>query len=95
MALALAIAGDGCATVLNVQDAAMRKPYGGFTMPLNDFCGGEPGGEYAALVCWPLWLADKPLSLFGDTIALPYLLWLQRDARPPPNGQSAEPVQSP
>jgi hypothetical protein len=95
MVLVLAIAGNGCATALNMQDAKMHKPYGGVTMSLNDFCGGEPGGDYAAFVCWPIWLADKPLSLCADTITLPYLLWLQRDAQQPQNGQSAEPVQSP
>ena len=96
LAMALMVSSAcGCATALNMQDATMHKPYGGFTMPLDEFCGGGVGGEYTAIICWPIWLADKPLSLFADTITLPYLLWLQRDARQPPNEQSAAPVQSP
>ena len=27
------------------------------------------------MVLWPVWLADKPLSLAGDVVTLPYVVW--------------------
>jgi len=77
--LAVLTAGfSGCATAINMQNATMQKPYGGFTMPLDDFFGGTEAGDYVAVRFCPIWLLDKPLSLFGDTITLPYTLWVQR-----------------
>jgi uncharacterized protein YceK len=91
MALGLSVAGTGCATALNVQDASLHKPYGGFTMPLTDFFGGGEHGETAALLFWPVWLIDKPFSLFADTLTLPYILYAQRDAQAPPGDQGGQP----
>ena len=93
MALGLTIAGSGCATALNVQDASFCKPYGGFTMPINDFFGGGEPAEWASLLFWPIWLLDKPFSLFADTPTLPYLLVKQRDAQTPAKSQSPQPMQ--
>jgi uncharacterized protein YceK len=78
--VALTVLVGGCATAINMQDAALRKPYGGFTMPLDDFFGGSEAGDYVLVRFWPIWLLDKPFSLFGDTLTLPYILWLQRDS---------------
>ena len=91
MALALAIAGAGCATALNMQDAALQKPYGGFLMKPDEFFGGGHMGECSAILFWPMWLLDKPLSLAADTITLPYVLWHKRDDWYPPE-PSKEPV---
>ncbi len=91
----LAFAGSGCATAINTQDAAMRKPFGGVTMSLTDFFGGGPMSDTVSLLFWPIWLVDKPLSLVGDTLTLPYTLWVQRDTRSPPPGPSADPEQTP
>jgi uncharacterized protein YceK len=91
MAVGLMGAGNGCATALNVQDASLRKPYGGVTMPITDFFGGCESGEfaeYASVFFWPLWLCDKPFSLLADTLTLPYTLAAQRDASSPPKEQS-------
>jgi len=74
------IAGLGCATALNIQDASLSKPYGGVTMPLVEFSGGGELSEYSALILWPFWLLDKPLSLLADTLTLPYTLWAPRDS---------------
>jgi uncharacterized protein YceK len=76
-AVLLASAG-GCATAINMQQADMRKPYGGVTMPLDDFFGGGEAGDYVLVRFWPIWLLDKPLSLAADTLTLPYTLWVQR-----------------
>lgn len=95
MALGLTVAGAGCATALNVQDASLRKPYGGVAMPPTEFFGGNESGEaaeYAALFFWPLWLFDKPLSLFADTLTLPYTLYAQRAAQSPPKNQGPRPT---
>ncbi|MGH7170475.1 MAG: YceK/YidQ family lipoprotein [Gemmataceae bacterium] len=90
MALGWTVVGTGCATALNVQDASLRKPYGGVTMPITDFFGGGESGEsaeYSSLFFWPFWLMDKPLSLFADTLTLPYTLNAQRN----PQGTSSAP----
>jgi len=79
MSLGLMIAGLGCATALNIQDASLRKPYGGVTMPLFEFSGGGELAEYSALILWPFWVLDKPLSFLADTLTLPYTLWAPRD----------------
>ncbi|MHB1426384.1 MAG: YceK/YidQ family lipoprotein [Gemmataceae bacterium] len=94
MALGLTVAGTGCATALNLQEASQRKPYGGFTMPMTDFFGGGDSAEYAAFLFWPFWLLDKPLSLFADTLTLPYTLSVQHDAQTPPKSQNPPPIQS-
>ena len=88
MGLGLTVAGTGCATALNVQDDSLRKPYGGFVMPLTEFFGGGESAEYASLLFWPFWLLDKPLSLVADTLTLPYTLYPQRDTQSPPKSQS-------
>ncbi len=88
-ALGMAIAVSGCATALNVQDNDLRKPYGGFTMPVEDFFGGGPGGERGAILFWPLWLLDKPLSLVGDTLTLPLTLCGRQDTWVLQKGQNA------
>jgi uncharacterized protein YceK len=93
--VALAASVGGCATAINMQDAAMRKPYGGFTMSPDDFFGGSEAGEYVVVRFWPMWLLDKPLSLVADTVTLPYTLWVQRDAKLHPNGSNAVPGQVP
>lgn len=93
MALGLTIAGNGCATALNVQDASFCKPYGGFTMPMNDFFGGGEPADYASLLFWPIWLLDKPFSLFADTLTLPYILAKQQDAQSSTKSQSPQPIQ--
>lgn len=87
MALGLIVESMGCATALNVQDASLCKPYGGVTMPLFMFSGGGELAESAALFLWPYWLLDKPLSLFADTLTLPYTLWAQRDTQSSTNRQ--------
>lgn len=74
IAFAASLAG-GCATALNLQDESLRKPYGGFTMSVADFFGGGDFGEASSILYWPMWLIDKPFSLLGDTVALPYTLW--------------------
>lgn len=92
MALGLMVVATGCATALNIQDAALRKPYGGVAMSITDFFGGSDSGEaseYASLFFWPFWVFDKPLSLFADTLTLPYTLYSQR------NTQSSQPNHSP
>jgi hypothetical protein len=83
LAFGLTIASLGCATALNMQDEKLRKPYGGFTMPIVDFFGNTESSEAAALLFWPVWLIDKPLSLFGDTLTLPYVLYVRRDTQTP------------
>jgi uncharacterized protein YceK len=93
--LALALAGGGCATALNLQDEVQRKPYGGFTMPIADFFGSGDFGEVGGILFWPLWLVDKPLSLFGDTITLPYTLWVRRGAASPQTQPSTPSEQKP
>ena len=80
MAHGLMVASMGCATAMNMQDDSLRKPYGGVTMPLFEFTGGDLA-EYRALILWPYWVLDKPLSLFADTLTLPFILWSQRDAQ--------------
>jgi uncharacterized protein YceK len=89
--LAMAIAGGGCATAINTQDAAMRKPFGGVTMPLADFFGGDQTSDNVSLLFWPIWLVDKPFSLVGDMLTLPYTLWVQWDTGLPRTGQSTDP----
>lgn len=79
----LTVACLGCATALNIQDATLRKPYGGFTMPILDFFGNTESSESAAFLFWPVWLIDKPLSLFGDTLTLPYILYVRHDSQSP------------
>jgi uncharacterized protein YceK len=69
----------GCATVKNVESAE-AKPYGGLTMPCFEFFGGGQNGGFAAAGGWPIWLLDKPFTLVGDTVTLPYTLWVTRDA---------------
>jgi uncharacterized protein YceK len=95
LAAALVISAGGCATAINLQEATKQKPYGGFTMPLDDFFGGAEAGDYVLLRFWPLWLLDKPLCLFGDTVTLPYTLWLQRAAWLPSTSPTAAPDQAP
>jgi hypothetical protein len=89
LATILAIPSGGCATAINTQDAALCKPFGGVTMPLTDFFGGSMS-DAVALLFWPIWLVDKPLSLVGDTLTLPYTLWVQRDAGSDSTGQGAD-----
>ena len=87
MALGLTVVGSGCATALNIQDASRCKPYGGVAMPLTEFFGGGESGEaseYSALFFWPFWVLDKPLSLFADTLTLPYTLHVQQSTASPP-----------
>ena len=74
MVLIATLAG-GCATALNLQEESQRKPYGGFTMSVADFFGGGDYGEASSILYWPMWLLDKPFSLFADTVTLPYTLW--------------------
>lgn len=93
LASALTVASLGCATALNMQDEKLRKPYGGFTMPIIDFFGNTESSESAALLFWPVWLIDKPLSLFGDTLTLPYILYVGRETQAPPRKQSIQPTQ--
>jgi len=81
MAAGLMVTSMGCATALNVQDASLRKPYGGVTMPLVVFSGNGEMAESAEIFLWPFWLLDKPLSLFADTLTLPYISWAQRDTQ--------------
>lgn len=98
MAVGLAVVGSGCATALNVQDAALRKPYGGVTMRLTDFFGGGESGEfsdYGAMFFWPFWVLDKPLSFVGDTLSLPYTLYAQRNTQSPPTNQGLQPTPPP
>jgi uncharacterized protein YceK len=98
IALGLTVGGSGCATALNIQDASLRKPYGGVTMPITEFFGGNESGEaaeYAALFFWPFWVLDKPLSLFADTLTLPYTLYAQRTPQSPPKDQGPQPTQPP
>src|SRR5262245_5019746 len=83
----LMVAGVGCATAMNMEDNSQRKPYGGVTMPLFEFTGDGDLAEYRALLLWPYWVLDKPLSLFADTLTLPYILWSQRDAQSSTNRQ--------
>lgn len=93
MAVGLTVAAMGCATALNLQDATLRKPYGGATMPITEFFGGSESGvsaEYGALFFWPFWLLDKPLSFLGDTLSLPYTLYVQRNAQTPPKEQNPQ-----
>jgi uncharacterized protein YceK len=93
MTLGLTVVGTGCATALNIQDASRCKPYGGVTMPLTEFFGGCESGEaseYSAFLFWPFWLFDKPFSLVGDTLALPYTLRAQRNTQSPPKNQSTQ-----
>jgi hypothetical protein len=85
----------GCATALNVQDASLRKPYGGVSMSLFQFSGGGELADSAALFLWPIWLLDKPLSLFADTLTLPYTLRGQRDVDPPANSYPPQLMQTP
>lgn len=87
MALLLMVASTGCATALNIQDAEMCKPYGGVTMSLYEFTGGNELSEYSSVILWPIWLLDKPLSLFADTLALPYTLRAQKDTHSATNRQ--------
>jgi uncharacterized protein YceK len=93
MALGLTFVGLGCATALNLQDASLRKPYGGVTMPILEFFGNNESSEYAAVFFWPWWLIDKPLSLVGDTLSLPYLLATRQNAQPAGRQQSPQPSQ--
>jgi uncharacterized protein YceK len=76
--ICLALSGlCGCGTIQNVERADARV-YGGFRMTCYEFCGG--GGQnagFATLVVWPFWLLDKPLSLVGDTLTIPYVIWLK------------------
>ena len=90
--LLLPVAGNGCATALNMQDETLRKPYGGFSMPISEFFGGGDFGELGGVLFWPLWLVDKPLSLFADTVTLPYTLWVQHDRSLPQAPPSAPPL---
>jgi uncharacterized protein YceK len=91
LTLTLSIAGTGCATALNMQDDSMRKPYGGVTMPVAEFFGGGESAEYSSLLFWPIWLFDKPLSLFADTLTLPFTLSAQRDSQSPAKNQTPAP----
>ena len=98
MGLACIAAGIGCATALNVQDASLRKPYGGVTMPITEFFGGSDSGEfaeYAAIMFWPWWLVDKPFSLVADTLTLPYLLAERRNNVSPPSRDNLQSTQTP
>lgn len=85
-----AMIAGGCATALNLQDETSRRNYGGVLMAPGEFFGGGDAGDLSAIMFWPLWLLDKPLSLFGDTVALPYTLWVSRDPSPPAKGPSAD-----
>lgn len=64
----------GCATAKNVQ-RVQPEPFGGTTMKCHDFYGGGQNGGFAAAGFWPLWLLDKPFSVVGDCVTLPYVLW--------------------
>jgi uncharacterized protein YceK len=90
-----AIIASGCATALNMQDATLRKPYGGFTMSPTEFFGGDQYAEVVSYLFWPMWLLDKPLSLCADTVTLPYTLWAQRTNSSPSTDQRTEQGQPP
>jgi uncharacterized protein YceK len=90
MALTTASGAAGCATAINIQDATLQKPYGGVTMSPADFFGGGQISESVAVLYWPLWLVDKPLSLVGDTLTLPYTLWVRRAAWLPEKPHNVE-----
>ncbi len=94
LAAVLVVSVSGCATAINMQQAAMRKPYGGVNMCLDDFFGGSEAGDCVLQRYWPIWLLDKPFSLFGDTVTLPYTLWVQRESWLPGKGLAATPDQS-
>ena len=81
MVLGLTVADAGCATALNVQDASLRKPYGGVRMSLFQFSGGNELSDSAALFLLPYWLLDKPFSLIADTLTLPYTLRTPQDSQ--------------
>jgi len=91
LAVSLTLLIGGCATAINVQDATLQKPYGGFTMPVTDFFGGGATSDTVAVKFWPLWLVDKPLSFVGDTLTLPYTLWVQRNTWLPGSRPNAPP----
>jgi uncharacterized protein YceK len=86
----LIVSSVGCATALNTQDASLCKPYGGVTMSLFEFSGGGEMADYSALILWPIWLIDKPFSLFADTLTLPYVWWVQQHSRTSPNSQTPQ-----
>lgn len=72
--LALAVPGaSGCGTVMNLERAE-PKVFGGTRMGVGDFSGGH---QFGGIVGGPVCIADKPLSLVGDCVTLPYLLWKQ------------------
>lgn len=76
--LTAALCAAGCATAKNIQNAGLREPYGGVRMKCYDFFGGGQNGGFAAAAFWPIWLVDKPFSFVGDTVTLPYTLWVHR-----------------
>lgn len=77
------VSGSGCATGMNVKQANC-EPFGGTKMSCVNFSGGGQNGGFAAGIMWPLWLADKPLSLAGDVVTLPYVLWQREEMRKHP-----------
>jgi hypothetical protein len=93
--LVLAFADGGCATITNMQEENRQKPYGGFLMGPTDFFGGDKSCETTAMLFWPMWLADKPLCLVGDTITLPYVLWIWRENGQPLKEKPAESAPTP
>lgn len=90
LALGLMATSAGCASALSLQNAELRKPYGGVTMSLFDFSGGGESTDYSQLFLSPYWLLDKPFSFVADTLALPYTLWAKRN---PPSSPSTYPPQ--
>jgi uncharacterized protein YceK len=86
--LALAALGtSGCATATNLE-RGHPKPFGGSLMGCGTFLVPDPnqhnlGTGFAVLMFWPVWLADKPLSLVGDLVTLPYVLYERSEYRHP------------
>jgi len=76
-----ALGTSGCATATNLE-RGHPKPFGGSTMrcatfvcPHTDPREHTLGVGFGVLLFWPVWLADKPLSLVGDLVTLPYVLY--------------------
>lgn len=70
-ALTLAAPGaGGCGTVMNLERGE-PKVFGGTRMGSSDFSGGH---QFGGLIGGPVCIVDKPFSLVGDLVTLPYVL---------------------
>lgn len=87
LAFGSTLANLGCATALNIQDATLQKPYGGVTMPIVEFFGNTESADAASFLFWPVWVLDKPFSLFADTLTLPYIFYLRNNNQSPTKNQ--------